>query len=275
MSLEKKRLSFEFFPNKTEQGLEKLVNTCEQLQAFNPDFYSVTYGAGGSTRDNTLNVVKTLRAKNINIAPHLSFGNDSEETILNLINEYQSLGVNRIVALRGDTPSGTGIVEPVYAQQLVEFIRKNTGEHFHLEVAAYPEMHPQAESYDRDIHFLKEKLNAGANSAITQYFYSADAYFYFVEQCQKQNITQDIIPGIMPITNFTNLLRFSNACGADIPRWITKRIEAYGNDEQSIKEFGCEVVTKLCQELLDGGTPGLHFYTMNQFAPSANIINNL
>ncbi|MEM8593307.1 MAG: methylenetetrahydrofolate reductase [NAD(P)H] [Pseudomonadota bacterium] len=275
MTLDNKRLSFEFFPTKTPEGLAKLSNTCEQLNAYEPEFFSVTYGAGGSTRDNTLNVVKTLRANGISIAPHLSFGNDNNDTLLTLLNDYKSLGVDRIVALRGDIPSGTGMTDPVYAEQLVRFIREHTDDHFHLEVAAYPEIHPQAPSYDKDVHFLKKKLDAGANTAITQYFFNSDAYFYFLDECHAQGIEQPIYPGIMPIINFTNLQRFSNACGADIPRWITQRIEAFGDDQEAIQAFGCDVVSRLCQELLDGGAPGLHFYTMNQAKPTERILKNL
>lgn len=270
------RLSFEFFPPKTDKGLKKLVDVRAQLNTLNPDFFSVTYGAGGSTRDNTKSIVQTMTQEGLAVAPHMSFGGDSEEDILNLLNEYKDMGINRIVALRGDKPSSAdGTLQMVYANELVAFIRKHFGDHFHLEVAAYPETHPEAKSYDLDIHYLKGKFDAGANSAITQYFFNPDAYFYFVEQCQNAGITQPIYPGIMPITNFTNLSRFSDSCGAEIPRWIRKRLDAYGDDSKSIKAFGLELVTELCSMLLENEAPGLHFYTMNQVDPCAAIIKNL
>ena len=269
------RYSFEFFPPKTDIGREKLQTVTEALNALNPDFFSVTYGAGGSTRDNTLNTVKNLNTQGIKAAPHLSFGADDEDAILALLKEYQAMGVNRIVALRGDMPSGMGAQRLIYAEELVRFIRENTGDHFHLEVAAYPEIHPDGESYERDIRFLKQKFDAGADSAITQYFYNAEAYFYFIDHCQKIGIDKPIVPGIMPITNYQNLARFSKNCGADIPRWIAKRLEGYGDDADSIKAFGTEVVTRLCEQLLEGGAPGLHFYTMNQIEPNKTLWENL
>lgn len=270
------RLSFEFFPPKTDQGREKLLNVRKQLSEFEPDFFSVTYGAGGSTRDNTKGLVKHFKNEGVPVAPHLSFGGDEEETIKALIQEYKDAGIDRIVALRGDMPSGVGGgYQMVYANELVAFIRKHFGDHFHLEVAAYPEIHPQATSYDDDVKFLKGKFEAGADSAITQYFYNPDAYFYFMDQCTKAGITQPIYPGIMPIINYKNLTRFSDACGAEIPRYLRKRLEAYGDDSESIKAFGEELVTELCETLLENGAPGLHFYTMNQYAPTANIVNNL
>ena len=271
-----KRFSFEFFPAKTDAGREKLLNTtCPELNALNPDFFSVTYGAGGSTRDNTKGIVQTLRERGISVAPHLSFGGDDQESMLALIKEYQAMGVNRIVALRGDIPSGMGAQRLIYARELVEFIRTHTADYFHLEVAAYPEIHPDAKNYDSDITFLKQKLDAGADSAITQYFFNADAYFYFIDRCQKNQIDKPIYPGIMPITNYQNLARFSTNCGAEIPRWIARRLESFGDDTQSIVEFGCEVVTKLCERLLVGGAPGIHFYTMNQVEPTKQIWSNL
>ncbi|WP_347330742.1 methylenetetrahydrofolate reductase [NAD(P)H] [Marinimicrobium locisalis] len=270
------RLSFEFFPPKTDQGREKLLNVRKKLSELEPDFFSVTYGAGGSTRDNTKGLVKHFKNEGVPVAPHLSFGGDEEETIKALIQEYKDAGIDRIVALRGDMPSGVGGgYQMVYANELVAFIRKHFGNHFHLEVAAYPEIHPQANSYDDDIKFLKGKFEAGADSAITQYFYNPDAYFYFMDQCAKAGITQPIYPGIMPIINYKNLTRFSDACGAEIPRWMRKRLEAYGDDSDSIKAFGEELVTELCETLLENGAPGIHIYTMNQYAPTANIVNNL
>ncbi|MCX2802584.1 methylenetetrahydrofolate reductase [NAD(P)H] [Microbulbifer thermotolerans] len=269
------RISFEFFPPKTPDGREKLYKTRAALQAFNPEFFSVTYGAGGTTRETTADIVTNLRRDGISIAPHLSFGGDNEETILGLLNQYKNAGVNRIVALRGDMPSGMGAVaQLVYANELVAFIRRHTGDHFHLEVAAYPEIHPEAESYDADIGYLKGKFDAGADSALTQYFYNPDAYFYFIDQCQKAGIDKPIYPGIMPITNYTNLARFSRNCGAEIPRWLRQRMESY-RDPEDVKKLGLEVVTDLCETLLEGGAPGLHFYTMNQVEPSAAILTSL
>lgn len=269
------RFSFEFFPPKTPQGRDNLIVTRRALNALGPDFFSVTYGAGGSTRDNTKDIVIAMREEGISVAPHLSFGGDDEASIVQLLSEYKEAAIDRIVALRGDVPSGMGAQRLVYAKELVELIRREFGTYFTVEVAAYPEIHPDARSYGEDIAFLKQKLDAGANSAITQYFYSADAYFYFVEQCQSAGIDKPIYPGIMPIMNYTNLARFSRNCGADIPRWICKRLEQYGDDLQSQAEFGTEVVTHLCEQLLAGGAPGLHFYTMNQVEPTRSIWTNL
>jgi methylenetetrahydrofolate reductase (NADPH) len=270
------RLSFEFFPPKTPEGKQKLLKVREDLSELNPEFFSVTYGAGGSTRDNTKGIVTELRGLGVDVAPHLSFGGDTEETIKELISEYQAAGVKRIVALRGDMPSGMGgSFQMVYANQLVAFIREHFGDHFELEVAAYPEIHPEAPSYDDDIRYLKGKFDAGANSAITQYFYSPDAFFYFMDQCQNAGITQPIYPGIMPILNYKNLVRFSDNCGADIPRWLRQRLESFGDDTASLQAFGLDLVTELCEVLLDNGAPGLHFYTMNQTEPTATIVRNL
>lgn len=271
----RKRFSLEFFPPKTDIGREKLKDVRTELNKLGPDFFSVTYGAGGSTRDNTKNIVLEMNAEGISTAPHLSFGGDDEDLMLELISGYQSAGINRIVALRGDQPSGMGAQRLVYAEELVRFIRKHTGNHFQLEVAAYPEIHPDAKSYDSDIQFLKQKLDAGANSAITQYFYNADAYFYFIEKCQRAGIVKPVYPGLMPITNYENLARFSRNCGAEIPRWITRQLENYGNDQQSIIQFGIEVLSKLGENLLANGAPGIHFYTMNQVEPTRAIWNNL
>jgi methylenetetrahydrofolate reductase (NADPH) len=270
------RLSFEFFPPKTEQGRNNLVEVARELNHFQPEFFSVTYGAGGSTRDTTKNIVQILLDLGLSVAPHLSFGGDDEATILKLLQEYEAMGVERIVALRGDRPSGMGGgSQMVYANQLVAFIRQHFGKKFHLEVAAYPEIHPEANSYDDDIRYLKGKFDAGANSGITQYFFNPDAYFYFIEQCARAGIDQPIVPGIMPITNFKNLSRFSDNCGAEIPRWVRKRLAAYGEDLESIKAFGLDLVTELCETLLENGAPGLHFYTMNQTEPTATLLRNL
>lgn len=270
------RISFEFFPPKTPQGMEKLATVRQRLSQFKPDFFSVTYGAGGSTRENTKNVVKQIQKEGYCVAPHLSFGGDDEEDILALIGEYQQSGIDRLVALRGDMPSGMGgAFQMVYADQLVSFVRKHFGDAFHLEVAAYPEIHPESTSYEDDIRYLKGKFDAGANSGITQYFYNPDAYFYYIEQCQKVGIDQPIYPGIMPITNFKNLSRFSDNCGAEIPRWVRQRLNSYGDDLESVKAFGLDLVTELCETLLENDAPGLHFYTMNQIEPSASIIQRL
>ena len=270
------RLSFEFFPPKTDAGRAKLPLVCDQLAQFEPTFFSVTYGAGGSTRDNTKGTVFGIKEKGLGVAPHLSFGGDGEAEIKALLDEYRAAGIDRIVALRGDMPSGMGgASQLIYANQLVAFIREHYGDQFHLEVAAYPEIHPEASSYTADIEFLQGKFDAGADSAITQYFYNPDAYFYFIEQCRQQGIDRPIYPGIMPITNFKNLARFSDNCGAEIPRWLRKRMESFGDDTESVKALGLELVTELCETLLDNGAPGLHFYTMNQVEPTATIVRNL
>ncbi len=270
------RVSIEFFPAKTDAGKEKLIKVRSELNALNPDFFSVTYGAGGSTRDNTYDIVAAMKDEGLSVAPHLSFGGDDEDSMITLLERYKNIGVDRIVALRGDMPSGVGgAMHMVQASELVSFIRKHFGEHFHLEVAAYPEIHPEATSYDEDIRFLKQKLDNGANSAITQYFYNPDAYFYFMDQCLAAGIDKPIYPGIMPITNYKNLARFSDGCGAEIPRWVRKRLEAYGDDLESIAAFGFDLVAELCETLLDNGAPGIHFYSMNQINPTSKLIKAL
>jgi methylenetetrahydrofolate reductase (NADPH) len=277
MSRQKPRISFEYFPPKTEQGKDKLLNaTTPALNELNPAFFSVTYGAGGSTRDTTLGVVSAIRDAGIDVAPHLSFGGDDQNTVSALLDTYRERGIKRLVALRGDMPSGMGAaMQLVYANELVAFIRERTGDHFNIEVAAYPEIHPESRSYDSDIGFLKGKFDAGANSAITQYFFNVEAYFYFLDQCGAAGIDKPIYAGVMPIINFANLVRFSHNCGAEIPRWIHKRMESYGDDQDSMRKFGIEVVSQLCQTLLDSGAPGIHFYTMNQVEPTREIYNNL
>ncbi|CAH0992923.1 5,10-methylenetetrahydrofolate reductase [Sinobacterium norvegicum] len=270
-----KRFSFEFFPPKTPVGIEKLRLVREQLNTLKPDFYSVTYGAGGSTRDNTIGVIKEMRAEGIDVAPHLSFGGDSEEEMIELLDTYRELDVKRLVALRGDIPSGMGIARMVYANELVEFIRKHSGDHFEIEVAAYPEIHPEAKSYQSDVQFLKQKFDCGANSAITQYFFNPDSYFHFMEECTKAGITNPVYAGVMPITNFANLCRFSANCGADIPRWLKQKIEGMSDDSAGIAEFGVEFISRLSEQLLAGGAPGIHFYTMNQVEPTQAIWTNL
>lgn len=269
-------LSFEFFPPKTPEGREKLRKTHHQLAKFQPEFFSVTYGAGGSTREFTRDIVLEIQGAGSSATPHLSIGGDSRESVLELLQSYKDAGINRIVSLRGDLPSGMGGAgQLVYANELVAFIREHFGDSFELLVAAYPEIHPESESYEKDIYWLGKKFEAGANRAITQYFYNPDSYFYFLDQCQKVGINQPIIPGIMPIINYQNLIRFSDSCGADIPRWIRQRLQQYGNDMESIKAFGLEVVTNLSEKLLAGGAPGLHFYTMNQVEANAALCRNL
>ena len=270
-------LSFEFFPTKTDEGTDKLLKVHHELAAYNPEFFSVTYGAGGSTRDRTYAIVKAIQERGTSAAPHLSCVGDSKAEIRELLQRYQALGIRRIVTLRGDLPSGAGLAssELRYANELVEFIRSETGDHFTLEVAAYPEMHPQAGNFDKDLQNFVRKVKAGANSAITQYFFNADSYFHFVDRVRAMGVDIPIIPGIMPITNYSKLARFSDSCGAEIPRWVRKQLEAYGDDSDSIVRFGEEVVTDMCRRLLDGGAPGLHFYTLNQSGPSLAVWKNL
>lgn len=268
--------SFEFFPPKTPEGMEKLRATRQQLAQLKPKFFSVTYGAGGSTRDRTLEAVMEIQASGSASAPHLSCIGSTEESIQEILELFKSKGIRHIVALRGDLPSG--MADPGefrYANELVAYIRQQTGDWFHIEVAAYPEIHPQAKNAQDDLANFKRKADAGANAAITQYFYNADAYFRFVDDCVAMNVNIPIVPGIMPITNCTQILRFSDACGAEIPRWIRKRLEAYGEDLDSIRAFGLDVVTDLCDQLLQGGAPGLHFYTLNQAGPSSTIWQRL
>ena len=278
MTTSKLSISFEFFPAKTEEGAKKLKITAARLAEKNPDFFSVTYGAGGSTRDRTLETVLSVRrSTNIDTAPHLSCVGDSKRQLRELLKTYQELGINRLVALRGDLPSGMGGFngDLQYANELVSFIREETGGHFILEVAAYPEAHPQAGNFELDLKNFKRKVEAGANSAITQYFFNADSYLYFRDRAQALGIDIPIVPGIMPITNYTRLARFSDACGAQLPRWIRKQLEAYGDDTASIRQFGEIVVTKMCERLAAEGAPGLHFYTLNQAEPVQAICDNL
>lgn len=271
------KISFEYFPPKTPAGKEKLLKkTTPALNELNPEFFSVTYGAGGATRDTTLGVVSSIREAGIDVAPHLSFGGDDEDTLAELLETYKARGIQRLVALRGDMPSGMGAaMQLVHASELVAFIRERSGDHFSIAVAAYPEIHPESKSYQSDVEYLRLKLDAGANHAITQYFYNVEAYFYYLDQCTAAGIDKPIYAGIMPITNFENLARFSRNCGAEIPRWICKRMEQYGDDMESVHKFGIEVVTQLCQTLIESGCPGIHFYTMNQVEPTRTIYNNL
>ena len=271
-----KQFSCEFSAPKSEEASAKLLSAHDRLAALGPAYFSVTYGAGGSTKDGTKQAVVDIKAKGSDVAPHLSFGGDSADKIEALLSEYKNANVTRVVALRGDMPSGMGgSVRLTYANELVDFIREKTGDHFHIEVAAYPEVHPDSRSVESDLDFFKAKVDAGANSAITQYFYNPAAYFNFIDACEKKGVSIPIIPGIMPISNFQTLVRFSDMCGADIPRWIRKNLEYYQDDKESLKAFGHEVVLQLCQDLLTGGAPGLHFYTLNQSKPTIRLWRDL
>ncbi|MBK5964040.1 methylenetetrahydrofolate reductase [NAD(P)H] [Thiocystis minor] len=270
--------SVELFPPKTAEGMEKLKLEIAKLNALGPAYFSVTYGAGGSTREGTLETVSWLRGLGIETAPHLACIGSTREQVRELLHHYRQQGIRRLVALRGDMPSGMGAGNRGdfrYANELVSFVRAEFGDAFHIEVAAYPEYHPQSGSPARDLENFKRKVKAGADGAITQYFYNADAYFAFVESCRKAGIEIPIIPGIMPITNYTQLARFSDTCGAEIPRWVRRRLEGYGDDVESIRAFGHEVVLTLCRQLIEGGAPGLHFYTMNQSGPTTRLWNDL
>ncbi len=271
-------LSFELFPPKTEQGMENMQAAVADLATAGPDYFSVTFGAGGSTRDRTFATVDWLKGEGIDAAPHISCIGASREEMAALLARYREKGVKRLVALRGDLPSGAGssaLGDFHYANELVSYIREDSGDHFQLEVAAYPEVHPQARNARADLENFKRKVDAGADGAITQYFFNAEAYFRFVKECQGLGMEIPIIPGIMPVTNYSQLARFSDACGADIPRWMRKRLEGFGDDLESIRAFGEEVVTRLCQELVDGGAPGLHFYTMNRAPATLKVLGNL
>jgi methylenetetrahydrofolate reductase (NADPH) len=268
--------SIEFFPPKTPEGMEKLRETRKQLALLQPKFFSVTFGAGGSTRDRTLETVLEIQAAGSAAAPHLSCVASTRESISEILETYRANGIRHIVALRGDLPSG--MAEPGefrYANELVNFIREQTGDWFEIEVAAYPETHPQARNYRDDLLNFKRKVEAGANAAITQYFFNADAYFNFIEDCAAIGVTLPIVPGIMPISNFSQLSRFSATCGAEIPRWLTNKMESYQDDAASIKAFGLDYVTGLCDKLLRGGAPGLHFYTLNQAGLTSTIWQRL
>ncbi len=269
--------SFEFFPPKTPEGAEKLRAVRQKLGALQPEFFSVTFGAGGSTKEGTWNTVMALHGEGYPVAPHISCIGTTHESVRGLLNGYRQAGIRRLVALRGDMPSGAagGAGDFRYANELVEFIRRETGDWFHVEVAAYPEYHPQARSPADDLANFVRKVRAGANSAITQYFFNSDAYFRFVDDAEALGCSVPVVPGIMPITNFTQLARFSDACGAEIPRWIRRRLESYGDDRESIRSFGLDVVTDLCEQLLVAGAPGLHFYTMNQAEPTLALWQRL
>lgn len=268
--------SFEFFPPKTDEGREKLRATRRQLAQLNPEFFSVTFGAGGSTRDRTFETVMEIQREGLPAAPHLSCIGASEADIREVLRKYQQGGIRHIVALRGDLPSGeVGIGDFRYASELVKFIREETGSQFRIEVAAYPEYHPQARGAGENLQHFKDKVDAGADSAITQYFFNPDAYFHFIDECAAMGVTIPIVPGIMPIGNFSQLARFSDTCGAEIPRWIRMKLQGFGDDIASIRAFGLDVVTALCDRLLTGGAPGLHFYTLNQAGLTSTIWQRL
>lgn len=268
--------SFEFFPPKTPEGMEKLREARTQLAKLNPKFFSVTFGAGGSTRDRTLDTVLETQREGFDAAPHLSCISSTRDEIREILAQYRAHGIRHIVALRGDLPSGEVTASDFrYANQLVEFIRQESGDWFNIEVAAYPEFHPEAASAQADLNAFKRKVDAGANAAITQYFYNADAYFRFMEACGAMGIDIPVVPGIMPIYNIAQLSRFSAVCGAEIPRWLRLRLQDFGDDMVSLRAFGLDVVTELSERLLAGGAPGLHFYTLNQAATISRICENL
>jgi len=269
-------LSFEFFPPKTPEGAERLRGVRQELYALKPEFCSVTYGAGGSTQEGTFSTVREILAEGVSAASHFSCIGATKASVRQQLAELKAMGVKRLVALRGDLPSGYGLGgEFQYASDLVAFIRAETGHDFHVEVAAYPEVHPQAKSPDADLQAFVAKVRAGADSAITQYFFNSDAYFRFVDDAHRLGADIPVVPGIMPITSSAQLMRFSDACGAEIPRWIRLRLQAFGDDIASIKSFGLDVVTDLCDQLRNAGVPGLHFYTMNQSAATQEIVRRL
>ncbi|MDX1605983.1 MAG: methylenetetrahydrofolate reductase [NAD(P)H] [Candidatus Competibacterales bacterium] len=270
-------LSCEFFPPVDTEASAALERTCEQLRALAPAYYSVTYGAGGSTRNRTFETVFALHQRaQVPAAPHLTCIASTRDSIRAILRHYQSHGIDRIVALRGDMPSGMHSAgELRHANELVAFIRETCGDHFHIEVAAYPEIHPQAPSAAQDLAYFRRKVEAGADAAITQYFFNADAYGRFLDECRSAGIGIPIVPGIMPIINFRQLARFSDQCGAEIPRWLRRRLEGFGDDRESLRAFGLEVISELCRKLLEGGAPGIHFYTMNRAEPTLAICRNL
>ena len=269
-------ISFEFFPPKTPEGAAKLVAVRHELYALKPEFFSVTYGAGGSTQDGTLQQVQAILSEGFDAAPHFSCIGATRDSVREQLAAFKAAGIRRMVALRGDLPSGHGTFgEFRYASELVAFIREETGDYFHLEVGCYPEVHPQAKSPEADLQAYVTKVRAGANSAITQYFYNSDAYFRFVDDAYKLGADIPVVPGIMPIISSTQLMRFSDACGAEIPRWIRLRLQAFGDDTASIKAFGLDVVADLCEQLLNGGAPSLHFYTMNQAQAVKQLVERI
>jgi methylenetetrahydrofolate reductase (NADPH) len=274
--MNKPELSVEFFPPQTPEGAEKLRATWQKLSALKPAFFSVTFGAGGSTQDRTFETVSEIRAADLNAAPHISCIGSTKERIQAILQRYREAGIDRLVALRGDLPSGMADAgEFRYANELVEFIRKETGDWFHIEVAAYPEWHPQAKNPTEDLRNFKRKVDAGADAAITQFFFNPDAYENFVADARKLGVTVPIVPGIMPIASFSKLARFADTCGADIPRWMRRKFESYGDDADSIRAYGLDVVTQLCEHLIARGAPGLHFYTLNQAGLTTEIVKRL
>lgn len=269
-------VSFEFFPPRTQGGRTNLLRTAARLAEFAPAFYSVTYGAGGATRDGTFAVVASLRAKGFQVAPHISWGAAGEEGVLATVAGYREIGVARLVVLRGDAPSGVGPgAAPRHAEALVRLLRARLDGPLTLYVAAYPEVHPQAPSASADVEFLKRKVDAGADGCITQYFYNAEAYFDFRDRCAAHGIAVPIVPGVMPISERGNLLRFSERAGAEVPRWIRKRLDELDADADALGAFGAQVVTTLCERLLAGGAPGLHFYTLNKAVPTLAVLRGL
>ena len=274
--MNKPELSIEFFPPQTPEGAEKLRTVWTKLAALNPAFFSVTFGAGGSTQDRTFETVEEIRAAGLTAAPHISCIGSTRGRVSAILERYRAAGIRRLVALRGDLPSGMADAgEFRYANELVEFIRKETGDCFRIEVAAYPEWHPQAKSPRDDLANFKRKVDAGADSAITQFFFNADAYEHFVGAARALGVTIPIVPGIMPIASFSKLARFADTCGAEIPRWMRRKFESYGDDTASIRAFGLDVVTDLCERLIARGAPGLHFYTLNQAGLTTEVVGRL
>ena len=274
--METANFSIEFYPPKTPEGVDKLRIARGKLALLNPKYFSVTFGAGGTTQQGTLDTVLEIQSEGHDAAPHLSCVGGTRASVRAILQEFQQKGIKRVVALRGDLPSGYGGAgELRYANELVEFIRAETGDWFHIEVAAYPEVHPQSRSPQDDLQNIARKVQAGADAAITQYFYNADAYFQFIDAARKVGVDVPIVPGIMPITNYTQLMRFSDMCGAEIPRWVRLKLASFGDDSASIKAFGVDVVTALCERLLAGGAPGLHFYSMNQAVPTTAVWERL
>jgi len=269
-------ISFEFFPPRTDEGVKKLKDTVTNLNVFNPEFYSVTFGAGGSTREKTLETVMQIKAMNANAVPHISCISSSKDEVHDLIMNYQAKNINHLVALRGDNPSGVvGEGDFNHANELVEFIRQETGNFFKIEVAAYPEFHPESLSAEQDLDNFKKKIDAGADGAITQFFFNVDAYFKFMEECDKRKITIPITPGIMPIYNIKQLSRFASNCGAEIPRWLRLKLEGFNDDLDSLRDYGVEVISELCETLIQYEVPSIHFYTLNKSKTVSRIIKNL
>ena len=269
-------ISFEFFPPRTDEGVQKLKDTVTNLNVFNPEFYSVTFGAGGSTREKTLETVMQIKAMNANAVPHISCISSSKDEVHDLIMNYQAKNINHLVALRGDNPSGVvGEGDFNHANELVEFIRQETGNFFKIEVAAYPEFHPESLSAEQDLDNFKKKIDAGADGAITQFFFNVDAYFKFMEECDKRKITIPITPGIMPIYNIKQLSRFASNCGAEIPRWLRLKLEGFNDDLDSLRDYGVEVISELCETLIKYEVPSIHFYTLNKSKTVSRIIKNL